>query len=729
MLSYRDFLRTVAAVIAALVLPFLPQLALAQSDDNAGAGVARISLIEGSLAVQRGDATTPTAAVVNAPVLGGDFLTTGDNTRAEVQISGGTLLRLGDNAQLRFTKLDNDTRAIQLAEGTVELRLLRGTDGGTDIDTPSVTVRPRTGGSYRVTVTHDGQTMVTVRAGDAAIVSPQGDQALTPGMTLFAQGPAASPSITTQEAVALDDFDRFNQDRDVRYEHAVAQDHYVNPDVVGGADLDTYGRWVPDQRYGEVWVPSNVASNWSPYSDGRWVWEDAYGWTWVGNEPWGWAPYHYGAWYHSPSYGWAWYPPPYRTYTPWRPALVAFFTIGNVSVGIGDSIGWVPLAPFEAYHPWWGSGWGGRTTIVNNTVVNNTTIINNYHNAPYGMVTVPGRRFTEGNFAHPTIMRPNELRNVQVARGALPVVPTTANLRYTEKAVPQQLAMRTAFAQRTFAGSPANVQRVPFEQTRTAISAATQAHFQGAGAVRYPTAAARYSGGAQAQPQGAAAVSHQPVAPTDPWSRYGSARGTTIDGAPRMSGRTYGNTGSGAYNATPQRAYGNATTSGGTAPVQRTYGAGNANGGGYTAPQRTYGGGNANSGGYTAPQRTYGGGNANGGGYTAPQRSYGGGNAAPQRSYGGNNGGGYTAPQRSYGGNNGGYSAPQRSNGGGYSAPQRSYGGNNGGGYSAPQRSYGGGNGGGYAAPQRSAQAPQQQRQAPQQRQARQDNRGGDRTH
>src|ERR1700686_3791808 len=113
------------ATAVALVLPFVvPTLALAQADDGAGVGVARISLLAGSVAVQRGDADTPSAAVINAPVLGGDYLTTGDDSRAEVQMDGGTIVRLGQNVQMRFSRLDGDARAIQVAEGTVELRLM-----------------------------------------------------------------------------------------------------------------------------------------------------------------------------------------------------------------------------------------------------------------------------------------------------------------------------------------------------------------------------------------------------------------------------------------------------------------------------------------------------------------------------------------------------------------------------------------------------------------------------
>jgi FecR protein len=505
------------ATAVALVLPFVvPNVAFAQADNGAGAGVARISLIAGSVAVQRGDAATPSAAVINAPVLAGDYLTTGDDSRAEVQMDGGTIVRLGGNVQMRLTRLDGDARAIQVAEGTVELRLMRGTEGRADIDTPSVTVRPRLSGSYRVSVTGDGRTLVTVRSGDAVIVTPQGDRSLTAGSTLVAQGPASNPSITTQTAVALDEFDRFNQDRDARYERALADEKYVSRDIVGADDLNTYGRWAPDSTYGQVWVPANVASDWAPYRNGRWVWEEGFGWTWVGYEPWGWAPYHYGAWYRSPAYGWCWYPPQYGAYTPWRPGLVAFFSFG------GGSIGWVPLAPYEPWHPWWGRHWHGSPTIVNNTTIvnnyydNDDVIRRTYRNAQYGVTTVPGKRFLLGRFERPAVMKPSELRNVQIVRGALPIVPTAQNLRYSDRPVAPHLALHPPIVQGAFAGEAAPVRRMPFEQQRTAIDAATN------GTATPQTTHVRHTlQAADPRPAG------------DPWSRFGANRGV---GAMRSTG-------------------------------------------------------------------------------------------------------------------------------------------------------------------------------------------------
>ena len=35
--------------------------------------------------------------------------------------------------------------------------------------------------------------------------------------------------------------------------------------------LSPYGRWVDTPEYGRVWVPSETAPDWQPYSDGRWV--------------------------------------------------------------------------------------------------------------------------------------------------------------------------------------------------------------------------------------------------------------------------------------------------------------------------------------------------------------------------------------------------------------------------------------------------------------------------
>ncbi len=111
-----------------------------------GVGVARVSLIQSPVAVRRGDSASPVDAVINAPVLGGDYVTTGDGARAEVQFDGSSAVRLDAGVQLRITRLEGTQRSLQLAEGTVELRLLRAPQGRAALDTPSLSVRPREAG-------------------------------------------------------------------------------------------------------------------------------------------------------------------------------------------------------------------------------------------------------------------------------------------------------------------------------------------------------------------------------------------------------------------------------------------------------------------------------------------------------------------------------------------------------------------------------------------------------
>jgi hypothetical protein len=447
---------------------------VARADDALGtadAGAARLSYVQGPVAVQRGDVNTPNDAVINAPVLGADYVTTGEGARAEVQFDAASMVRLGSNVQMRFTRLDPDRRTMQLAEGTIEVRMLRRYDGDAEVDTPSIGVRPRDAGSYRITVTHDGETLVTVRSGEADVLTPGGDEPLGAGSTLVARGNASDPSIRPVAEIASDAFDRFNVERDQRAQVALERTaRYVSPDVPGIDDLDQYGEWVDDPTYGEVWAPTNVAGGWAPYRDGGWTWEDGYGWTWIGYEPWGWAPYHYGRWFHSPQYGWCWDPPrgPFVV-EPWRPALVAFLGFGpGLSVGVGfGNVGWVPLAPFEPFYPWWGRAHVDDVAITNVNVV--------YGNARFGGVTaVPGRRFLLGRFDHPLAVRPTQLGEVHAMRGMLPVVPTSANLRFSERPSPERLAVHTPFAQRSFAGTGDVVRRTRFDQQRSAITAATQ---------------------------------------------------------------------------------------------------------------------------------------------------------------------------------------------------------------------------------------------------------------
>jgi hypothetical protein len=523
-----------AAAITLLAPLARPAAGLAQ-DETAPGGVARISDMNGSVAIQRGDANTAVDAVINAPVLPADYVNTGADSRAEVEFDPGTMVRLGGNVQMRLSKIEPNDREIQLAEGTIDVRLLHGSDGQTIVDTPSVSIVPRESGSYRITVTHDGETQITVRSGHADVETPSGAQPIGPGVTVVAQGPANEPNIQSVAEVATDDFDAFNDNRDRVYTQVAAVAPYVNPNVPGVEDLPSYGHWESDQQYGNVWVPNNVGPDWAPYQDGSWAWEDYYGWTWVAAEPWGWAPYHYGRWYHSPRWGWAWTPPALGYAVPaWSPALVGFVgfgaTIGAVSIGIGfgfGNIGWVPLAPYEAFHPWWGP----HATVVSVAAFDGG-IGRVYRNAGfnYGVTSISTQRWLAGDFRHRVPMTVAALRDQHfgAVRGGLPVVPSAANLRFSSRPGSAQVAFHPM--DRSFAGHASIPQRTPFAARQQAL--ARSYHAEAPAAHFAPTNSAR---------RGGSAVNGERIGPTrgsdfaprggnDPWSHFNGNRGTTFGG-------------------------------------------------------------------------------------------------------------------------------------------------------------------------------------------------------
>jgi hypothetical protein len=287
-----------------------------------GPGVVRVSVVEGLTVVQRGDTHVQTNAVRNAPMLPGDYISTGNTARAELQFDGYTAVRLGGNVQARIVS-DGPNR-LQLADGTVEIGMVQ--DGhAMQIDTPSVAVRARQAGDSRISVAADGSSWITARRGGLDVVTPQRTYTLGTGTTLIARGSASNPSITYSPEVALDTFDDFNADRDKTMVAALNTSPYLNSSIAGYDDLDAYGQWQAVAGYGHSWIP-NEPVGWVPYRNGSWSWAGKYSWTWVGSEPWGWTPYHYGNWYFCGcgASGWAWLPPS-AARPAWSPALVGFF--------------------------------------------------------------------------------------------------------------------------------------------------------------------------------------------------------------------------------------------------------------------------------------------------------------------------------------------------------------------------------------------------------------------
>jgi hypothetical protein len=474
----------VRVLLLASVLSFvgLNEAVRAQPDDGPERGVARISLINGDVSVKRGDSGDMVAAGVNAPLVVEDRVITGPASRAEVQFDYSNMIRLSAGAEIRLAELEYKRYLVQVARGTVTFRVLRDQEADVELSTPSVSVRPVKRGIYRVSVHPDGTSEITVRSGEAEVFTPKGSERLRSGHTMIARGTQSDPEFQIVDEIRKDDWDDWNERRDRDLERSRSY-RYLSRDIYGAEDLDYHGRWVNIPSYGWCWSP-RVAAGWAPYRYGRWGWLDFYGWSWISYDPWGWAPYHYGRWFWHAPYGWTWYPGSFYGRHYWSPALVAFFGFGGVNVGFGfGRVGWVPLAPYEPFHRWWGPRWyrgyrGGG--YINNSVniVNNVNITNVYRNARVVNAVTGVDRDGFGRGVPGSLMRVSdrEFTRASLVRGALPVAPGRESLRFAEREVGRVAESRGGdrfFSRR----QPARVERVPFEDQRRAVEQVAQRTF------------------------------------------------------------------------------------------------------------------------------------------------------------------------------------------------------------------------------------------------------------
>ena len=582
--------------------------------DSASHGVARLSLMIGDVTVAHGNLGEMAGAVVNAPLLTEDRVLTGANGRAEVQLDGANLIRLAGSTEVRMGDLQYKRYQVQIAQGLITFRVLRDNDAQVEISTPTVAVHPLRQGIYRVSVSAEGLTEITVRAGEAEIASSTGSETLRAGQTMMSRGSASDPEFRTAAAPAPDDWDRWNADRDRAFENSGDVSRYVPPDVYGAEDLGAYGRWVGDPAYGNVWVP-NVGPDWSPYQDGRWTNLDYYGWTWVGYEPWGWAPYHYGRWYRG-AYGWTWYPGAIGARYAWSPALVGFFGWGlpgfGASFGLGfGNIGWVPLAPFEVFRPWYGRGIGGSFAGVRSTaIVNNTNIAAVYRNARVnGAVT----SMRTGEFGRSGVTASNmvrasagDLSRASMMNGGVPIAASRES--------------------RSFSSSPSaagNVQGMPRTSNNTRFfSAGSRSTAGAAGTVGRSAGAAGFTNGAaSSNGAGNGGAGWRRFDPTTSGSgASGSIGSQRLGGGATMSGS--GTPGSQGFAPRGQTFQSSGPQAGGGSqpvriappmvnnrgPVSGSAPQGYAPSGGFGAPRPNFNGNSGGNGGYSAPRAPQGGG-------------------------------------------------------------------------------------------------------------------------
>ena len=698
-------------------------------EDGPGRGVARISLMNGDVSVRRGDSGDAVAAAINGPLMADDRVLTGPGARAEVQLNYYNRIRLAGDAEVRFPQLEWHKYEIQVASGTVAFSALPGSNDQIEFATEAAALRPLAPGSYRITVLGGGAVEFTVRRGEADIFTPSGSRRLTPGHTMRVHlGEDNVPEFQLTAEIGRDAFDEFNARRDQELSQVKSYQH-MSRDIEGGEDLDNAGEWVDQAPYGSVWRPY-VSPDWAPYQDGRWMWEDYYGWTWLSYDPWGWGPYHYGRWFNNAG-SWYWYPGGLGGRMWWRPALVGFFGWGGFGVGFGfGGYGWVPLAPFEMFHPWYGRGYfgGGRWGGFNQSMGRNGNIGDVYRNARVanGVHGTSAQNFGRGSVGRGSTVPAGELSHASAMHGPLPVTPSRESLRMSDRASSSALTSRSAQSgNQHFVGSrqTSATSRTSFEQQRQSISQAVR------GSTATAAGGAARTAGAAGGAGNTARTSSSGVNSQGGWPRANTTTGTAGNRTSTAQSAGSGAGATGRQTTSDSRGgWGSFGAPGGTRTTTSTANSAtrSSSGGGWTSfgdPGRNGGAsGASNSSGYSTNANgnvsVFRGGQNSGGvtahsstgwstGSNGTERGYGSqstGNTAPRSSGSWSTGGGssqrYSTPSggRTYGSSAQRYSAPSGgSYGGGHASSGGSSSGHAASSSSAGHVSSGGGGGGGHS--------------------------------
>ncbi|HWT64757.1 MAG TPA: DUF6600 domain-containing protein [Terracidiphilus sp.] len=425
----------VAAALAMLVVPALRAQDMQDQDPPDQAG--RISAVQGTVSIQPAGSEDWGQAYLNLPVGPGDRIYTDQDGWAEVQV-GRTFVRIGPNTDITLVGDNANSITWGLAQGGVHTRTLALWAGQTlNFSTPNGDMQVNTPGEVRVDAMPNDNVTIFSSLSSNVLVSGAGGywQQMNNWQSLELAG--TNPVYPQWLQPAQQDYlDQWSQQRDQQLQNVYSY-RYVNPDMPGASDLDTYGDWTPDSDYGPMWFPRDVPADWQPYHYGHWINRDPWGWVWVEDEPWGYAPFHYGRWvvYRG---RWGWVPGPREERPVWSPALVVF--AGGIHVGGVGVSAWFPLGPGEAYRPWYRCSprYVDRVNITNihesrvvhvqNTYVNvvNVTNVTNvtYINRNVGATAMRQEDFAAGRSARQAAVQVDQrqFNRVQVVDRPAPVM-------------------------------------------------------------------------------------------------------------------------------------------------------------------------------------------------------------------------------------------------------------------------------------------------------------------
>ena len=293
---------------------------------------ARVSFTDGRAAYESSGDVDWNQVTLNLPLVSGDRIMGHPESRVEVELGDGNIVRISGETDVQFPELSKKKTILKIHEGDLILRVNDPVRFLVELEQASVKIRKK--GLYRIQVDPDGSIRLVVHKGRVEASSRHGKERVETGQVLLLD----SRRIGIQALVRdLDEFEQWSGDRDAVMVSGRSVAYMGRADFPGVQSLDDYGYWADHGSYGNVWIP-DVSAGWAPFRFGRWCYLPT-GLTWVSSEPWGWLPYHYGNWVYYRALGrWAWVPGNFKS---WRPSLVDFFS-GN------GYVAWAPRGYYRS---------------------------------------------------------------------------------------------------------------------------------------------------------------------------------------------------------------------------------------------------------------------------------------------------------------------------------------------------------------------------------------------
>ncbi|HOW53056.1 MAG TPA: FecR domain-containing protein [Syntrophorhabdaceae bacterium] len=319
-----------------------------------------VRYIEGAVELAEAGSSQWTGAAVNTPLIEGDTIRTAATGRAELLMKDGSLVRIGKGSTMKIIAVEQNGVQFKLDRGMAYINAKGSKEVPIFFDTSSAALDIATPATLRIDAYDDGTSEISVYKGTVYAAQQKGKMPVKAGERIVLRADGSAPVLAGLRGA--DEWQRWNTDRDGSTSAGYGESNAYLPEELRtySSDFDTNGQWVYTDEYSYVWVPTVITvGTWSPYRTGRWAWIRG-SYVWIGYEPWGWAPYHYGRWAYHRHAGWCWVPPA-RGHVRWEPAHVAW-------VHSSKHVGWVPLAPGEAYD---------RRKAP---VINQTNIYNIYNN-------------------------------------------------------------------------------------------------------------------------------------------------------------------------------------------------------------------------------------------------------------------------------------------------------------------------------------------------------------